>query len=71
MNRTFYVKYGTELNNKGQLSRATVKPNAYCKTCQESILIDGKDSQSSMSNYYTELNQFIQEEPHIANIYYM
>jgi len=71
MNRTFYVKYGTELNNKGQLSRATVKPNAYCKTCQESILIDGKDSQSSMINYYTELNQFVQEEPHIANIYYM
>jgi len=71
MNRTFYVKYGMELNKRGRLSQFVRKPNAYCKICQESLLTEGKDIQASMINYYSEMNHREQGEPKLAKIYYM
>ena len=70
MNRTFYINHATEVNKFGGWKNKRM-PNAYCRTCQTSILDEGKHIQASMSNFYTELNSFEQEEPDLAKIHYM
>jgi len=67
MNRTFYVNHGTRFKKERPAYEVERKPNAYCKTCQESILVDGKETQASMINCYGRYN----DEPNLAMIYYI